>query len=103
MADDTLIVRGRPPSKPVTKLGAYLLKIMRFRGVGGGASGLADALHEEEVYSITQQMVSRYLTGESDASLKFGRRFADVFALTVDQERELSHLLLRGQEKEVRG
>ncbi len=98
MVNATHIGRGRPPSRPGTKLGSYALEIMRSRGVNGGASGLADALNEEGVYSISQQMVSRYLTGQSDATLQFGRRFVRVFELSDKEIARLAQLLLMGQE-----
>ncbi len=98
MVSTTRIGRGRPPYKPVTELGGYVLGIMRSRRVGGGASGLADALNEEGVYSVSQQMVSRYLTGQSDATLQFGRRFVRVFDLTDEEIARLARLLLMGQE-----
>lgn len=43
-------------------------------------------------------MVSRYLTGQSDATLQFGRRFVRVFELTDKEIARLARLLLMGQE-----
>ncbi len=99
MPDILMQGKGRPAASPATEFGKYLLELMASRNIGGGSSGLARALTDEQggSYSISQQTISSILSGNSKASRKFALRVTRVLRLTKEERRRLSWLLLYGQ------
>lgn len=98
MSDTTILKRGRPPS-PATDFGRLVLEVMESRGISGGTTGLSEAMSDPWPggYKISQQAISKIISGKSKASRAFARQFARKLNLSKLERGELSYLYLWGQ------